>query len=72
MNIKDHEKQEDMEISEKVDDTAFKICRTLWKTYVKKGMWLICDTCERIMYVSIVCQMLQIFSQSFRDMLLFM
>ena len=72
MNVKDHEKQEDIEITEKVDDTACKICRTLWKTYVKKGTWLICDTCDRIMYVPIVCQMFQIFNLTFRDMFLFM
>ena len=38
MNIKDHEQQEDMEISEKQDDTGCNIYRTLWKTYTKKEM----------------------------------
>ena len=38
MNSKDHEEQEDMEISEKEDDTACNICCTLWKTYTKKEM----------------------------------
>ena len=37
-NIKDHEQQEDMEISEKQDDTGCNIYRTLWKTYTKKEM----------------------------------
>ena len=34
MNTKDHEEQEDMEISEKEDDTddTCNIYRTLWKT----------------------------------------
>ena len=36
MNAKDHEEQEDMEISEKEDDTAYNIYRTLWKTCTKK------------------------------------
>ena len=38
MNIKDHEQQEDMEISEKQDDAGCNIYRTLWKTYTKKEM----------------------------------
>ena len=38
MNSKDHEEQEDMEISEKEDDTACNIYCTLWKTYTKKEM----------------------------------
>ena len=51
MNIKDDEEQEDMEISEKEDDTACNIYHTLWKTYTKKKMWLIFNKCEIIMYV---------------------
>ena len=46
MNFKDHEEQEDMEISEKEDGTACSIYRTLWKTYREKEAWLIFDTCE--------------------------
>ena len=38
MNSKDHEEQEDMEISEKEDGTACNIYCTLWKTYTKKEM----------------------------------
>ena len=51
MNIKDHdEEQEDMEISEKEDDTACNICCTLlWNnTYTKKEMWLVFNTSEII------------------------
>ena len=36
MNIKGHEEQEDMEISEKEDDTACNIYCALWKTCTKK------------------------------------
>ena len=52
MNFKDYEKQEDMEISEKKDDTACNIYRKLWKTHTRKETWLIFDTCEIIVYVS--------------------
>ena len=60
MNFKDHEEQEDMEISEKEGDTACNICRTLWKTYAKKGTWVIFGTFEMIMYVPNVYQQTQI------------
>ena len=51
MNIKGHEEQEDMEISEKEDDTACNIYCALWKTCTKKETWLMLNTCEIIMYV---------------------
>ena len=51
MRFKDHEELEDMEISEKEDDAASNIYRTLWKTYTNKETWLIFNTCEIIMYV---------------------
>ena len=60
MNFKDHEEQEDMEISGKEGDPACNICRTLWKTYTKKGTWVIFDTCEMIMHVPNVYQQTQI------------
>ena len=49
MNFKDYEEQEDMEISEKKDDTACNIYRKLWKTHTRKEK---CDTYEIIVYVS--------------------
>ena len=51
MNIEDNEEQEDMEISEKVDDTTYNIYREWWKTYTKKETWLIFNLCETIVYV---------------------
>ena len=42
-----------MEISEKEDDKACNIYCILWKTYTKKEMWLILNTCEMIVYVPI-------------------
>ena len=60
MNVKDHEEQEDMQISEKEDDTACNIYLTLQKTYTKKETWLIFDTCEIIMYVPNMYQQAQI------------
>ena len=61
MNIKDHEEQENMEISEKGDDTACKIYCPLRKTYTKKEVWLIFnDTCEVILDVPNKYQQTQI------------
>ena len=49
-----------MEINEKDDNTVCNIYHTLWKTYTKKEMWLIFDTCEITMYVPNVYQQTQI------------
>ena len=52
MNIKDHEGQEDMEISEKEDDTASNIYRALWKNIYKEGNGVyIFNRYETIMHV---------------------
>ena len=63
MNIKDLEGQEDMEISEKEDDTASNIYRALWKTYTKKETGFIYSTDMRqlcMLYVPNVHQKTQI------------
>ena len=47
MNVKDHEEQE---LSEEGVGRASNICGALWKTYTKKGTWLICNTCDDYVY----------------------
>ena len=79
VNIGDHEEQ-DMEISEKEDDTACNIYRPLWKTYTKKETW------QHVRIIYVVCskcvpadtdldhnfKLFLMFSLTFRDKLLFM
>lgn len=31
---------------EDLDNTACILCGTLWRIYIRKGTWLICDICD--------------------------
>ena len=53
MNIKDHEEQEGIEISEEREWHSLHCGK---HTYTKQETWLIFDTCEIIMYVPNVYQ----------------
>ena len=76
VNIEDHEEQ-DMEISEKEDDTACNSYRPLWKTYTKKETWqhmyVVCSKCVPAdTDLDHNFKLFLMFSLMFRDKLLFM